>query len=482
VKYLHKQVVVIFAVSKKNTGLDYSERKMELLQQYESASEEEQNSNDETKLRENSGRSVYLVTYSQADINEIPTREKFAQVLVQSFEHIGSKVVQWCCSKESHKDGGIHYHASIKLKKVTRWKGSKKYLKDMHGITVHYSDWHHNYYSAWKYVTKTDEDFKQSDNHPDLSNSGEPITNAASQKVKQNKRKRKNEAVKRAVRKKKEKRLTNVEVSQMIIKKKITNLTALQALAYEQSQEGKGDLMLFILSRSRKTIMELLDTTWEIKEAGEKLERARKTRMQLLQDQLRQPCSRECSGEWLHCASEVLANNNVSKLEFANCVKELLTKGRGKYRNIMITGPANCGKTFLLKPLTVIYHTFCNPASGSFAWVGVEDKECIFLNDFRWSPQLIPWHDLLLLLEGELVHLPAPKTHFSQDIQLVKDTPVFCTSKRPLIYIKNSVMDERETDMMNVRWKIFEFKQPIPEDRQRRLQPCSTCFAKLILS
>jgi len=69
-----------------------------------------------------------------------------------------------------------------------------------------------------------------------------------------------------------------------------------------------------------------------------------------------------------------------------------------------------------------------------------------------------------------------------EDIQLVKDTPVFCTSKRPLIYIKNSVMDERETDMMNVRWKMFEFKQPIPEDRQRRLQPCSTYFAKLILS
>jgi len=61
----------------------------------------------------------------------------------------------------------------------------------------------------------------------------------------------------------------------------------------------------------------------------------------------------------------------------------------------MIVGTANCGKTFLLNPLTEMYHTFCNPASGSFAWIGVESGECIFLNDFRWSPQLIPWHDLL---------------------------------------------------------------------------------------
>ena len=101
----------------------------------------------------------------------------------------------------------------------------------------------------------------------------------------------------------------------------------------------------------------------------------------------------------------------------------------------MITGAANCGKTFILKPLTLIYDTLSNPASGSFAWVGVQKKEWIFFNDFRLSPQLIPWHDLLLMLEGELVYLPAPKTHFSKHIQLVRDTPIFCTTKRPLLYV-----------------------------------------------
>lgn len=117
--------------------------------------------------------------------------------------------------------------------------------------------------------------------------------------------------------------------------------------------------------------------------------------------------------------------------------KTALEMGRGKYQNIMITGPANCAKTFILKPLTLLFDTFCNPASGSFAWVGVQDKECIFLNDFCWFASLIPWH----LLEGEPVHLPAPKTHFSHDIQLVKDTPIFCATKRPLMYIKNGRLE-----------------------------------------
>ena len=142
---------------------------------------------------------------------------------------------------------------------------------------------------------------------------------------------------------------------------------------------------------------------------------------------------------------------------FAHLVKECLTKGRGKHRNLMTVGPANCDETFILKPLTHIYATFCNPASGSFAWIGIQDAECIFLNDFRWNLRLIPQHDLLLMLEWKVVYLPAPKTHFTEDIEFVRDTPIFCISNRPLNYIKNNVVDDSETEMMSVRWRILHF-------------------------
>jgi hypothetical protein len=74
----------------------------------------------------------------------------------------------------------------------------------------------------------------------------------------------------------------------------------------------------------------------------------------------------------------------------------------------------------------------------------------VFLNDFRWSPQIIAWHDLLIMLEGQLVHLPAPKCHFAHDIVFDKDTPIFSTSKHQLVYLKSGVVDERETEMMAV--------------------------------
>jgi hypothetical protein len=226
----------------------------------------------------------------------------------------------------------------------------------------------------------------------------------------------------------------------------------------------------------------MMQSTWEIEEAKAKLERAKETRMELLQEARRSECAQGCNGDWLNCAEEILHNYGLSVEYFGEVVRDLLRKGRGKFRNIMLTGPANCGKTFLLNPLTLIFNTFCNPASGTFAWIGAETAECIFLNDFRWCPHLLPWHDLLLLLEGHVVHLPAPKTHFSKDITFENDTPISCTSENPLMFIKNGVIDERETEMMRVRWKLIQFNYQVPPNTQRDITSGARCFATLILS
>ena len=49
---------------------------------------------------------------------------------------------------------------------------------------MHFSDVHHNYYSAWKYVTKKDEHVLESENHPDLWNSKASKTSTASARKK----------------------------------------------------------------------------------------------------------------------------------------------------------------------------------------------------------------------------------------------------------------------------------------------------------
>ena len=83
----------------------------------------------------------------------------------------------------------------------------------------------------------------------------------------------------------------------------------------------------------------------------------------------------DCNKLWFTCAEEVLVNNKIHPILFASAIRELLIKGRGKFRNIIITGPASFGKTFLLKPLENIYKCFLNPAKDKYAWVGAAEAK-----------------------------------------------------------------------------------------------------------
>ena len=49
-----------------------------------------------------------------------------------------------------------------------------------------------------------------------------------------------------------------------------------------------------------------------------------------------------------------------------------------------------------------------NPAQGKYSWVGLDEFEVAYLNDFRWNGETIAWNDFLLLLEGQTVNLPRP--------------------------------------------------------------------------
>ena len=482
---------------------------MDLLKAYDSdgfCSKESENDileSQEEELDSRTVRQVYLITYSRADQGRFPTRESFVQAVLFSFNCTPAKVVQWCCCLERHAVTGIHYHIAIKLNKNQRWLQSKRSLLENFGISVHFSAIHANYYSAWQYVTKEDSGFIQSVGHPDLTNDHPPRTTLASATNHSRRRKKRSlalneedtlcdndeadlESVDKNERfqnseKRKKKRMSSYELSEIVVAKRIKTRTELLALAREQKLEGKTDIAEFIINRGSKVVAEILESAWEMEDAQKTLERQRKSRLQLLQEARLGECVENCNGDWLVCAREVLERNGVEESYFAEQVYELLDKGRGKYRNIMIVGVANCGKTFLLDPLNVIYETFSNPASTSFAWVGAEKAEILFLNDFRWTPSVIQWHDFLLLLEGQLVHLPAPKSHYAKDIAFTVDTPIFATGKNPIVFVKNGALDEKETEMMNVRWKIFRFHAQIPQEKQKQLLPCGKCFATLIL-
>ena len=478
---------------------------MDLLSQNKSSSasssETSQPSEDDLLLTPQQVRSVYLLTYSKADLGIFPDRESFATAVCEAVakcEGPKAKIIQWACCQESHKRRGKHCHLAVKLDKIKRWLPILQYLKDKRNVYVHLSNRHINYYTAWLYVTKEDENFVQSSGYPDLTNAGPPRTMSASQaRVKRQQLDLQESdtdsasgeeastskgAAKPSAKRRRSQRLSAFEVSNIVISKEIKTRIELLALASAQKAEGKTDLAEFIVNRGSKVVEEVIATAWEMEKASEVLQRRRMTRLELLEKALEDPCKAECNGQWLQCAKELLGWNDVSVDTFTQAVRTLLEKGRGKFRNILIKGHANTGKTFILNPLNVVYNSFTNPATSTFAWVGAEKAEVVFLNDFRWNTQIIQWHDLLLMLEGQPVHLPAPKSHFSKDIEFTADTPIFCTTKHDLVYVKGGVVDERETEMMAVRWHSFHFRRQIPQNEQLAIPSCARCFAEFILN
>ena len=417
-------------------------------------------------------RSVYLITYSQA--NEEWTRQSFADSVVGSFETHDAVVKHWACCKESHEDGGIHFHIAVKLDRQKRWLRIRNFIADQHGINVNFSDTHSNYFNAWEYVVKEDAEYLQSDGHPDLSAGFVPRTTNATV----SRRASTSATPERATSSSRKRKFDALDMSDVIVQKKIHTKEELLILVNEQKLEGKRDLALYVLNNIDRCV-KLISTTWEMVNAQEFLTRKTKSRMELLREASLKECN--CDGEWLSLALETLDRNGFRVGEFSSAVRSLLNLGRGKHRNILLTGPANCGKSFLLNPLTEVYKCFTNPAQNSFAWIGAEKAEVIYLNDLRWADKLIPWNNFLQLLEGAEVHLSAPKNHSPEDIKFTADTPIFATSIAPIRKYTAGVVNEGETEMMACRWNHFKFTRQLEKHEVKEVSPCATCFSKLII-
>lgn len=425
------------------------------------------------------GKRFYLITYSQADENKIASRQAFGELLAREF-NIGRskvKVIHWACAKEKHADGGDHYHCSLKMNGLKKWFQVRERLDKIHGIKVNFSEKHPTYAAAYNYLLKEDPDIFHSEEHPDLAGATPYGTEQA---IEANKRKGEQSNISTQS---KRLRLDAYNCGTFCRSRNIKTYDELLALGEERNKEGQKDIADFIYRTPTSLIQEVISKTWGMANAKAKLEQLKVSRGdKLLEFRTSVDCI--CEGQWLQCAKEILALNRIDEAEFASAIYQNLLLGRGKYRNVMITGTANCGKTFMLKPLREIFKgaIFENPANTKFGWVGVDTAKVILLQDFRWSKELICWKDLLLLLEeDETVKFPTPRNTHKEDIVVANTNKVaiFATSDKKVIY--NNTNDLMNQSMMDSRWKLFPFVYVIPEEEQKRVPPCGHCFASLIL-
>ena len=256
------------------------------------------------------------------------------------------------------------------------------------------------------------------------------------------------------------------------------------AIAEKRRDEGQDDLAEVIFSRSEKHLRELLTKAWHMKDAQAQIAGTKISRIERVREALSKDCVANCNKAWYECATEVLRLNNIAIGSYAMSLRDSLEHGRGKFRNVILVGPANCGKTFMLKPLKCIFkesEIFENPSNDKFGWVGAEKASVLILQDYRWSKESVAWKDLLLLLEGEMVKLPAPKNFYAEDVVIDSNVAIFATGKAPITYKgPYNTTDAGEDAMMSIRWKAIKFYHQSSEMDQKVVEPCARSFAELV--
>ena len=113
------------------------------------------------------------------------------------------------------------------------------------------------------------------------------------------------------------------------------------------------DIAELVFKRHEKILCELATKTWQMESCRENLEASKVSRIDTVKTHLTSDCV-EGSDRWF-CAKEVLLLNGISTFQFVASIKDLVIHGRGKDRNLIIIGPAYCAKTFMLKPLILIF-------------------------------------------------------------------------------------------------------------------------------
>ena len=247
-------------------------------------------------------------------------------------------------------------------------KERKKFLIDTYDISVHFSTRHDNHYSAYKYVAEEDQDALHSPGHPNLASGKSPQTKESTKALRHAAKQRRSleseaKPGPSSVSKKK-RRLSNLDVSELLLKNGIKRDIELLALANTQKAEGKCDLAEFVLGKSDKSLKELITCTWKMENASKTLQRENKSQMSLIrQSESEAQCVDGCNGKWQECALQVLKQNNVHPYVFASAGRERsFGKGARKVQKFDDCRPCKLRKNFFVQSVDSYFGNICQPS------------------------------------------------------------------------------------------------------------------------
>ena len=100
---------------------------------------------------------------------------------------------------------------------------------------------------------------------------------------------------------------------QLVQAKSISSRLELVSLAAAQVREGKTTLAYFIANQESKAVDEAIQLVKEFAKAKACLNQSRKSRIELLKEELTGECIDGCEGKWLTAAIQLLQRHEIEE-------------------------------------------------------------------------------------------------------------------------------------------------------------------------
>jgi hypothetical protein len=203
------------------------------------------------------------------------------------------------------------------------------------------------------------------------------------------------------------------------------------------------------------------------------------------------PCG--CGGQWRHMAETALHLNGINPVEVCTHICYSLCYGRCESLPVVVLmGRAGGeGKSFFLAPMKHIFGSEfiqASPQPGSFPLLGLESKRLGVLDDWDFSPAVVPFSTQLLWYEGKPFPISRPQNKdYVGHLLYQGSAPIFITCKEKVL---GPLLDQAahaqqvgsvsQEAMLARRLKVFHFTQKLPASPGMQVPECTVCFANML--
>ena len=395
-----------------------------------------------------------------------------------------------------------HYHVALQAKRSFRFLPFKRALRVHHQLATHWSCDHGAFYSTVRYCALPGPKKPQPELDPEprlwsakldgkslFELCQEPVTAAALQQ-------RHEKKVRAALEVgKPEPKATEMDLYAAIVKGGFRNTpddrhACLRLIAY---LKDTAPALYTYAFKIRAKLPGLIDDVWSWEAVDGSLAALSMGRMGRLQHTASQPC--QCGGEWAQKAGEVMRNNGVVPHELFSDITHSLHHGRGpSVRVLVLAGRyGGEGKSFMLAPLRSIFGPEGvqeSPQPGSFPLLGLEEKQVVLLDEWRFDEKVMRMATQLLWYEGKPFPIARPQNQAGQvgHILYQGTAPIFVTTKAgDLEHFRRAADWARrhgqpsEYTMLLRRLKVYTLQVPTPTLGEATIPDCGTCFARMAM-